>query len=105
MKPDQGAEKRVVQAAANVCIETCQKLAAQIERAKGNLLTELRGTLEVPEKLFRLALGEAEALAWQTGYPQLVFPALAAEKVQAAVAWNTRQQFLFRKKSIHALSI
>jgi hypothetical protein len=105
VKTDQGAEKNAVQAAANVCIETCQRLAAQIERAKGNLLTELRGTLDVPEKLFRLALGEAEALAWQTDYPHLVFPALATEKVQAAVAWNTRQQFLFRKKSVHALSL
>ena len=39
-------------------------------------------------------LGEAEALAWQTGYPHLFFPALATEKVQAAAGWNARQQFI-----------
>jgi len=101
----QGAEMNAVQAAANACITSCQKLAAQIERVKGNLLAELRDTLDVPEKMFRLALGEAEALAWQTEYPHLVFPALATEKVQAAAAWTTRQQFLRQKKSAHALSL
>jgi len=33
------------------------------------------------------ALNEAEAAAWQTMFPHLVFPALATEKVQAAIAW------------------
>ena len=105
MKINQGTEKNAVQAAANVCIASCQKLAAQIERIKRNLLAELLGTLDAPEKLFRLALGEAEALAWQTDYPHLVFPALATEKVQAAAAWSTRQQFLRQKKSVHAMSL
>jgi hypothetical protein len=42
--------------------------------------------------LLRLALNEAEALAWQTDFPQLFFPALAAEKAQAAVTWHRRQR-------------
>jgi hypothetical protein len=42
-------------------------------------------------RLFQLALNEAEALAWDTGFPHLVFPALAMEKVQAVCAWYKRQ--------------
>ncbi len=38
-----------------------------------------------------LALNEAEALAFQTDYPHLVFPVLALEKVQAAISWQHRQ--------------
>jgi hypothetical protein len=105
MKTNQGAGENAVKTAAKVCLESCQQLAAQFERAKGNLLAELQGSLEVPEKLFRLALNEAEALAWETGYPHLVFPVLASEKVRATAQWTARQQFLRRKNSTHAMSI
>jgi hypothetical protein len=105
MKTNQGAGQNAVKTAAKVCIESCQQLAAQFERAKGKLLGELQETLEVPEKLFRLALNEAEALAWETGYPHLVFPVLATEKVQATARWTARQQLLHRKNSGLAMSI
>jgi len=101
---NQGTKANAVKTAANVCVQSCRKLAAQIEKAKGNFLAELRGTMETPEKIFRLALNEAEALAWQTGYPHLVFPALAREKVQAVADWNARQQFLRQKNSMAGLS-
>ena len=47
-----------------------------------------------PEKqrIFNLALNEAEALACQTGVPELVLLALAEEKVQTARHWFARQQ-------------
>jgi hypothetical protein len=48
----------------------------------------------VQEQLVRLALNEAEALARQTWYPHLVFPDLAAEKIQAVAAWENRQRRL-----------
>jgi hypothetical protein len=41
--------------------------------------------------LARLALNEAEALAWQTGVPHLVFPELADEKIRELAAWRERQ--------------
>jgi hypothetical protein len=95
MKMNQGVKgEGVAKTVAHACIASCQKLAAQIERTKGNLLAEFREQFQVPEQLFRQALGEAEALAWQTGYPQLVFPALAMEKVQAVATWQRRQQSL-----------
>ena len=100
MNTNQGVKESAIQTATNACIESCQKLAAQIEQLKGNFLAKLQGSLEVPEKLFRLALNEAEAVAWQTGYPQLVFPALATEKIQAAAGWNARQKFLRQKNPV-----
>lgn len=103
MKTYQGENGNAVVTAVNACIESCQKLAAQFERAKQNLLVELRETVEVHEKLFRLALNEAEALAWQTEYPHLLFPALATEKVQAASQWGARQKTL-RQNSASKLS-
>ena len=101
MKLNQGAKMEGgVRTVANACVASCQKLAAQIERTKQNLLAELQESFQVPEQLFRQALGEAEALAWQTGYPQLVFPTLAMEKVQTVAAWQRRQQALTNRRSL-----
>jgi hypothetical protein len=49
-----------------------------------------------PEKqrIFNLALNEAEALACETGVPELVLLTLAEEKVQTARHWFARQQAL-----------
>jgi len=43
-------------------------------------------------RLLRLALTEAEALAWQTEHPHLFFPALAHEKAEATVSWHRHQR-------------
>jgi hypothetical protein len=43
-------------------------------------------------RLLRQALNEAEAIAWQTGFPQLVFPSLALEKVRTVATWESRQR-------------
>jgi len=93
-----------VKTAARACIASCQKLTAQVERLKTSLLTELKGSLAMPEQWFRLAVEEAEALAWQTDYPHLLFPTLATEKVQAVADWNARQQLIRRKNYVPALS-
>ncbi len=69
----------------------CSKVLAQIRDTKAAILAESRDTLKVQEQLLRLALNEAEALAWQTVYPQLMFPALAAEKIRGVAAWHSHQ--------------
>src|SRR5690348_5731079 len=97
MKSNQGVKESAIKTAANACIASCQKLPTQIEQLKRYFVAEFQEALDVPEKLFRLVLNEAEAVAWQTGYPQLVFPALATEKIQAAAGWNARQKFLRQK--------
>jgi hypothetical protein len=74
----------------------CRKFSAQIEKAKDAILDEFRNAFAAPERLLHLALNEAEALACQTGFPHLVFPTLAREKVQAVTTWHARQQLLRR---------
>ncbi len=78
----------------NACKECGRKLVAQIEKAKSAVLAEFRDTLRAHEQMLHLALNEAEALAWQTSVPQLVFPTLAREKAQAVAAWQRRQELL-----------
>ena len=53
-----------------------------------------------PEKrrLIHLALNEAEALACETGVPELVLLALAEEKVSSTRQWFVRQE-QFRNRS------
>src|SRR2546427_4626702 len=82
---------------AKACLASCQKLVAQMQKTKDAILAEFREALGAQDHHLRLALNEAEALAWQTAYPHLVFPALAAEKAQAVATWHARQR-------IHALN-
>src|SRR4051812_36541427 len=74
------------------CLGACRKVVAQMKKVKDAIFVESRGMLQAHEQLLRLTLNEAEALAWQTSYPHLVFPTLASEKVKAVVAWNDRQR-------------
>lgn len=88
----------------SVCLASCQRLAAQIERVKENVLTEFRETFAANGQLLNHVLNEADALAWQTDYPHLFFPALAMEKVQAAASWKARQDSLRRHEPVYALA-
>ena len=74
------------------CRECCDAILAEIDNARKAILAEARKTLHIQERLLRLAVNEAEGLAWQTMYPQLVFPGLAMEKIQGVVQWIRRQQ-------------
>src|SRR6266576_3222239 len=78
------------------CADSWRKLIAQLGNTKQAILAEFRSALGAHEQLLRLALNEAEALAWQTEYPHLVFPALAIEKAQSVTAWHQRQRALAR---------
>ena len=87
MNTKQSKSKNVVKTVSNRLLASGRKLIAGIEQAKWHLAADLGKAFQLPERLFRVAVNEAETLAWQTEYPHLVFPALAAEKVQAASAW------------------
>jgi hypothetical protein len=50
--------------------------------------------------LLRLTLNEAEALAAQTAFPNLVFPVLAEEKLSALKSWHQRQALLRSQESV-----
>ncbi len=88
---------------ADLCLASCQKLIAQIKEAKDRILAEFQDRYETHEQLLRLALNEAEALAWQTPYPQLVFPGLAVEKAQAVAAWSSHQRSIRRANPAFSL--
>jgi hypothetical protein len=80
------------QSLAGAAVASCQKLITQMEQVKDRLTQEFGERLAGDESVLRLALNEAEALAWETKFPQLVFATLAVEKAQAAAAWEHRQQ-------------
>jgi hypothetical protein len=82
------------------CQQTCKKVLERIDRAKAAIVSEFRDRVEQHEHVLHLAVNEAEALAWQTEFPELLFPTLAAEKAQEAAAWHARQQSVRRTRSI-----
>jgi hypothetical protein len=84
-------------ATANYYVRSCKKLLARIEQAKNSILNEFHVTLEPHHKSYQLALNEAEALAWQTAYPHLLFPSLAVEKIQSVSAWQMRQRLVHQQ--------
>src|SRR6266566_9922423 len=63
-----------------------------IAQARAVIEREFSILLQREPRLLRQALNEAEAISWQTGFPQLVFPALALEKARAAATWENRQR-------------
>lgn len=71
-----------------------ERVSAAIVRAKEALLFDFSEMAGEHGRVLRLALNEAEALAWQTEFPHLIFPSLAMEKARAAVEWHQRQRSL-----------
>jgi hypothetical protein len=86
------------------CIGACEKIADQLSQAKHSLVAEFKDALKTQEALLRLAIVEADAIAWQTEYPHLLFPSLAVEKLQTAIGWQSRQQSLLRLQPAYALA-
>jgi hypothetical protein len=79
-----------------LCLRSCQLILARLSKARTAILSESLHQAAGHERMLQLALNEAEALAWQTAYPHLVFPALAMEKVQEIVAWRIHQRSVRR---------
>jgi hypothetical protein len=79
-----------------VCLNGCRAIRERIQNVKDQIFRQHRELLKGQERLLRLALNEAEAIAWQTDYPFLVFPELAAEKAATTVTWQRRQKVIQR---------
>jgi len=79
--------KNIVKIAPDAWVASGRKLIVGIERVRQNLAARFARQSEIPQRLFRSALNEAESLAWETEYPQLVFPTLAEEKIAAISSW------------------
>lgn len=85
------------------CLASCRKLLTQIANVKTQVLAEFRDRLAGQQHLLELAVNEAEALAWQTDFPQLLFPTLALEKAAAVAGWHSRQRSLRRHTAVPVL--
>jgi hypothetical protein len=83
---------------AAVCLNSCRKLLDRIDKVKQAVLNEFHDTLDAHNQMLRLAVNEAEALAWETDYPHLVFPALAHEKAEQVTSWEVRQREIRRSQ-------
>ncbi len=78
----------------------------QTRRDVGDSLAKVRALIErefgwlrrQQPRVFQLALNEAEALAWQSGYPHLFFPVLAWEKAATVAEWYLRQQTIRQRE-------
>lgn len=81
-------------------LRRCHKIMAQIAQAKKSILEQFKEMVAGYERLLWLALNEAEALAWQTRYPHLVFQDLAEEKAWGLADWVVRQR-LVRSGGLH----
>lgn len=79
---------------------TTRRLASELRRLKAELAAKWTAARPRDAQRFRLALNEAEALAWQTPFPHLFFPALAREKAQHLLAWHERQAALRRRTAV-----
>jgi len=84
------------------CATCARKLIAEVQRTKRELASQFRRAFAGNEGMLRQVLNEAEAVAFLTEYPQLVFPTLALEKVEGAVAWQRHQQEI-RRGQPHAV--
>jgi hypothetical protein len=80
----------------STCLTFCQNVVRQLQDAKTRLVSDYRSLVNGQEHALHLALNEAEALAWETDYPHLVFADLAAEKVAALVNWARHQDAIQR---------
>ena len=87
------AERREsrAKAATAACLKSCRTLLRQLQAIKDSVLREFDSPARDQARMLRFALNEAEALAWQTPYPQLLFPVLAYEKAESARQWAERQ--------------
>ncbi len=75
---------------------------SKLNQLKARLVRELKAELApaLPFSSVAHAVNEAYALASLTAHPHLLFPALAEEKVQAAILWQERQRRILDGQSL-----
>lgn len=73
------------------CLRCYEKALQRLTNVKSAVEREFSRFTQGNELLLKAAINEAEAIAWQTPYPHLLFPVLAEEKAAAARQWTERQ--------------
>ena len=74
----------------------CPEIERQMTALKRDMAREFGSAISGQSQMLNCALNEAEAMAWQTGYPHLLFPVLAQEKAFAVTRWAARQRSVRR---------
>jgi hypothetical protein len=82
-----------------------RELTVQMTNIKNGLVREFGTAIGGHNALLRSALNEAEALAYQTAYPHLLFPVLAEEKASQINHWAARQRRVQRASREFALAV
>jgi len=75
-----------------------------IRAARAMLERDFACLLKEEPRVLELALKEAEALAWETGVPELVLLTLAEEKAAGVALWHDRQEALRHHGQIRAFA-
>ena len=83
-------------------LPSCREFLRQMEEVRRSLWRDFGSALEAQRHLLHLALNEAEALAWLTPFPHLLFPVLAEEKATALKHWAARQRTVQRVRALSA---
>ncbi|MEO6035892.1 MAG: hypothetical protein ABIQ35_11605, partial [Verrucomicrobiota bacterium] len=72
------------------CLNDSGVVNRALVQARDSLIRQFTPKVDGDLRILALALNEAEALAWDTEFPHLLFPLLGEEKARASVAWNQR---------------
>lgn len=86
------------------CIPCYEAVLNRIGSIRSGIEQKFSRSLAGHEGFLRSALTEAEALAWQTPYPHLLFPVLAEEKAAAVQAWAEHQREVYAREHIRAFA-
>ena len=87
-----------------VCFASCRKLNTAVHELKQSIVQEFQARVPAHGRMIESAVNEAEALAWQTPFPHLFFPALAQEKAVEATRWAARQEKIQNNLVLRALA-
>jgi hypothetical protein len=96
IQPVRPAGLRRLRAACDRCIRAALD---RLDAVKVKVECEFGQTMAGCHHLLKAALNEAEALAWQTPYPHLLFPLLAQEKAAEAQKWAIQQRTIRERTS------
>lgn len=92
-------------AIAHACARRCREVSRQVTEIKRAMVREFGTAISGQSQLLNSALNEAEAIAWQTPYPHLLFPVLAEEKASAVTRWAARQRSVRRASLQMSLAV
>src|SRR5712671_4720655 len=85
-------------------LDSSHELSRQVAEIKRAMVRQFGTAISGHGQLLRSALNEAEAVAWQTPYPHLLFPVLAEEKAAAVSRWAARQRSVRRASKVISLA-